>query len=375
VLGSVEVHIPMSDVVKGSDRYRDYERYAVFAAILLLLLGCYLIVRPFLTAFLWGGIIAISTQGVYERVLRLVRGRRRLAATLTSLFLALILLVPIAAFAIQVAAGFPELAARVNQMFAGGLTQPPAWLSGLPLIGDRATSWWQSEAADPEKLRSTLRTLVRPVKDFLFAAAGGVTAGILEFALALLVAALLYVRAAALGAAVRRVALRLGGESGQRQVAVIGSTVRGVFRGLLGTCAVQAALAIVGFLVSGVPGALLLGMATFFLSVVPGGPALLWIPAALWLNATGSSGWAIFLAIWGLVVVGGSDNIVRPLLIGKGVDSPMALIFLGVVGGILAFGFLGLFIGPTLLTVGYNLFQEWMARLEPEVGMGTGQAP
>ncbi|HKD20197.1 MAG TPA: AI-2E family transporter, partial [Thermoanaerobaculia bacterium] len=155
-----------------------------------------------------------------------------------------------------------------------------------------------------------------------------------------------------------------GGNSGRRQVAVVRSTVRGVFRGILGTCAVQAALAMIGFWIAGVPGVLVLGMATFFLSVIPAGPALLWIPAAIWLGANGSTGRAVFLAIWGLVVVGGSENIVRPILIGKGTDAPMALIFLGVIGGMLAFGFLGLFIGPTLLTVAFNLFQEWMGRVE-----------
>ena len=119
----------------------------------------------------------------------------------------------------------------------------------------------------------------------------------------------------------------------------------------------------IGFLIAGVPGVILLGMATFFLSVVPLGPALLWLPAALWLGAKGETGMAIFLAVWGLVVVGGSENIVRPLLMGKGIQAPIAVVFLGVIGGVVAFGFLGLFIGPTMLTVGYNLFQEWMATI------------
>ncbi len=163
---------------------------------------------------------------------------------------------------------------------------------------------------------------------------------------------------------VDRIALRLGGETGHRQISVVRSTIRGVFRGMLGTCAVQAVLAAIGFWIAGVPHAVILGMGTFFLSVVPGGPTLLWLPAAIWLNANGSTGKAIFLAVWGLVVVGGSDNVVRPLLIGKGVDAPIALVFLGVIGGILAFGFLGLFIGPVLLVVAYNLLTEWMGGLE-----------
>jgi predicted PurR-regulated permease PerM len=336
----------------------------VAAAIVLLVIGCYLVVRPFLTAFLWGGTIALSTRGLYTRFLQMVRGRPRLAASLTTLSLAAILLVPIAAFAARIAAGMPALVARVNTFLAGGLSEPPAWLSALPLVGRRATAWWHEVAADPERLAQELGPVLKPVREFLVAAAAGVGAGILEFTLALLFAGLLYLRGGTFAAAVDRVARRLGGEAGVRQIAVVRSTVRGVFRGLLGTCAVQAILATIGFWIAGVPNPVLLGMATFFLSVVPGGPTVLWLPAALWLGATGSTGMAIFLGFWGLVIVGGSDNVVRPILIGKGVEAPLALVFLGVVGGILAFGFLGLFIGPTLLSVAYNLFQEWMGKIE-----------
>ena len=343
---------------------RDYERYAVFAAIVLLLVGCYLVVRPFVTAFIWGGILSLSTRGLYERLRRLAGGRSRLAATLAGLTIAAVLFVPITAFAVRLAGGTPSVAERVQGMLSGGLREPPAWLATVPVVGRPATAKWQALAADPERLRTELRPLIGPARDFLLAAAGGIGAGILEFALAVVIAGFFYVRGERFARLVDRVAARLGGEAGRRQIAVVGSTVRSVFRGLLGTCAVQAVLAMIGFLIAGIPGVFVLGMATFFLSVIPAGPALLWLPAALWLGASGATGRAIFLAIWGLVIVGGSDNVVRPILIGKGVESPMALIFLGVVGGILAFGFLGLFIGPVLLTVAYNLFQEWMSRIE-----------
>ena len=346
------------------DRTRQYERYVVGAAFVLLLIGCYLVVRPFLTAFLWGTIISVSTRGLYARVLRIVRGRRNLAATLTSLLLVLILLVPVVALAVNLAGGMPDLTDRFKGMLEGGLQQPPSWLAGLPLIGKPAAEKWQMFAANPEKLRQQLRPFLGPVKDFLFKAVGGIGLGVLEFILALLIAGLLYARGEQVAALLDRIASRLGGEAGRRQVAVVRSTVRSVFNGLLGTCAVQAILAMIGYWIAGVSGAFVLGVGTFFLSLVPLGPALLWVPAALWLNANGSSGWAIFMVIWGLIVVGGADNVVRPLLIGKGVDAPLALVFLGVIGGILAFGFLGLFIGPTLLVVAYNLFEEWMKTVE-----------
>jgi predicted PurR-regulated permease PerM len=341
-----------------------YERYVLGAVLILLLLGCYLVVRPFLTAFLWGTIIAISTRGLYKRVLSLVRGRRKLAATLTALLLAAVLLVPIGGFAIRLAAEMPELIGRVQGMLAGGLNQPPSWLVGLPLVGKRASDWWVATSANPEKLRQDLRPLIGPVKDFLLAAAAGIGLGVLEFTLSLVIAALLYSRGEETEKLLNKIALRVGGEFARKQLSVVRSTVKSVFNGILGTCAVQAVLAMIGFWIAGVPRVLLLGMGTFFLSVIPGGPTVLWLPAALWLNSTRGSGWAIFMALWGLVIVGGSDNFVRPLLIGKGVEAPMSLVFLGVIGGVLSFGFLGLFIGPTFLVVVYNLFQEWMKTVE-----------
>jgi len=244
---------------------------------------------------------------------------------------------------------------------ASGLGAPPVWIHGLPLIGETATQYWQSVSANPDVLSQDLKPLIKPVKDFFLAFTAGLGGGFLEFALALLISTLLYMWGENTGHVVTRIATHLGGDTGRRQVSVVASTVRGVFNGVLGTSAAQALLGLIGFWLASVPGALLLGMATFFLSVIPGGPVLLWLPAAIWLNVTGEHGWAIFMAAWGFFVISGADNILRPLLIGKGVQAPLALIFLGVIGGILAFGFLGLFIGPTLLAIAYNLYLDWLA--------------
>jgi predicted PurR-regulated permease PerM len=133
-----------------------------------------------------------------------------------------------------------------------------------------------------------------------------------------------------------------------------------VVYGILGTALVQAVVAGIGFLIAGVPGAGLLAMLTFFLSAVPVGPPLVWLPAALWLFHQGSTGWGIFMLIWGMGV-SSLDNFVKPWLISQGSDMPFLLIFFGVIGGALAFGFIGVFIGPTLLAVGYRLVQEWFS--------------
>jgi len=153
---------------------------------------------------------------------------------------------------------------------------------------------------------------------------------------------------------------RIAGERGNHLLDLAGNTVRGVVYGILGTALVQAMMAGIGFFIAGVPGASLLALMTFFLSVVPVGPPLVWLPAAIWLFNQGSTGWGIFMLIWG-VCVSTVDNFVKPWLISQGSNMPFMLILFGVLGGAMAFGFIGVFLGPTLLAVGYRLVQEWSA--------------
>ena len=160
-----------------------------------------------------------------------------------------------------------------------------------------------------------------------------------------------------------RILDRVAGQNGRHLLRVAGSTVRGVVYGILGTSLVQAVLAAVGFLIAGVPGVSLLALLTFFASVVPiFGTTLIWLPVALWLFAQGATGWGIFMVIWGLAV-GNIDNFIRPLLISQGSSLPFILILFGVLGGALTFGFIGVFLGPTLLAVGFRLMDEWTAKV------------
>jgi predicted PurR-regulated permease PerM len=166
---------------------------------------------------------------------------------------------------------------------------------------------------------------------------------------------------------------RIGGERGAYLLTVAGKTVRGVVYGILGTALAQAVVAGIGFVIAGVPAAALLALLTFFASVVPiVGTALVWLPAAIWLFHLGATGWGIFMLIWGLGV-GNLDNIVKPWLISQGSNVPFILIFFGVLGGALTFGFIGVFLGPTLLAVGFRLVDEWSATPPPPAG-GTGEA-
>jgi predicted PurR-regulated permease PerM len=162
-----------------------------------------------------------------------------------------------------------------------------------------------------------------------------------------------------LAAFVLRLLERLIGERAGYYIELVAATVQRVVNGVIGTAAAQAILALIGFLIAGVPGALVLGIVTFLLSLIPMGPPLAWIPATAWLVWQGDYGYAIFLGIWGTFVISGVDNVLKPYLISRGGNLPLVIVLLGVFGGLLAFGFIGLFIGPTLLAVAYSLLLDW----------------
>ncbi len=177
-----------------------------------------------------------------------------------------------------------------------------------------------------------------------------------------------------LSARARRMAQRVAGERALQLAEVAKGTIRGTVYGILGTALAQGALAFVGFLIAGIPGAFLLGVGTFFLSVVPVGPPLIWAPAAFWLYEQGETGWAIALVVWGVAVISSVDNFLKPLLISRGSKLPFILVLLGVLGGVVAFGFVGIFLGPTLLAVAYRLLDEWTGA-PPERVIIAGAAP
>jgi predicted PurR-regulated permease PerM len=152
---------------------------------------------------------------------------------------------------------------------------------------------------------------------------------------------------------------RIAGERGERLADVAAATVRGVVLGILGTALIQGVVAAIGFWIAGIAAAPLLGLLTFLLSPVPIGPPLVWGSAALWMIHSGQTGWGIFVAVWGTLVVSMVDNVIKPLIISRGADLPFALVLLGVLGGAIAFGAIGVFLGPVLLALGYALLIEW----------------
>ena len=346
------------------------DQIVAIAAAVLLATGCIVVLYPFVSALLWAVILCFVTWPTFLWVVRRLGGRRTLAATLLALLVATLLVAPFVAVGLSLADNVRNLAAATSRGLEHGLPEPPAWVADLPLVGHRLHLAWQALAHDSSRLATALQRLVVPVSRWLLSQGVALGAGVLHLSLSVLLLFFLYRDGAALAARLQEVTGRIAGARAQRLLALAVSTVRGVVYGILGSLLAQGILAGVGFLVAGVPGALLLGFLTLFLSLIPGGPALLWLPASLWLYKQSATGWAIFLALWGLLVVGSADNIIKPYLIGRGSDLPFILILLGVLGGALAFGVIGIFLGPTLLALGYTVVRDW-ALAEPVVAVAA----
>jgi predicted PurR-regulated permease PerM len=341
------------------DNTQRIDRIVAIATAILLTAGCIVVLYPFVSALLWAVILCFVTWPTFLWGVRHLGGRRTLAATLIALLVAVLLVAPFVAVGLSLADNVSHLTTMISRGLEKGPPPPPAWLADIPLVGHRLHAGWQTLLRDTSHLTATLQRLVVPVSTWLLSQGVALGAGVLYMTLSVLLLFFLYRDGAALATRLQEVTGRIAGARAQQLVDLAVSTVRGVVYGILGSILAQSILAGVGFLVAGVPGALLLGFLTLFLSVLPGGPALLWLPASIWLYKQGATGWAIFLALWGLLVVGTADNVIKPYLIGRGSDLPFILVLLGVLGGAFAFGVIGIFLGPTLLAVGYTVVRDW----------------
>jgi len=240
-----------------------------------------------------------------------------------------------------------------------GPPDPPEWVGQIPLIGGRVQAYWASIAHDSASLVADLGQYLQPLRTFALASGAGIAQGVLQLTLSILVAFFLYRDGEAISERLTASVGRIAGDRGRHLIGIATATMRGVVYGILGTAIAQGVLAAIGFWFAGVPAAPLLGLLTFFLSPVPVGPPLVWAPAAFWLFSHGQTGWAIFMLIWGVAVVSSVDNVIKPLIISHGSNLPFILVLLGVLGGVIAFGFIGVFLGPTLLAIGFALIEDW----------------
>ena len=335
------------------------ERAVMLLLFAGLLLGVLAVLRPFATAILFGTILAIAAWPLRDLLLR--RGLKRgLAATLLLLLALAVVALPLIAVAPGLAERLVQGAYRLQAYLASAPQVPPT-LAGLPVVGERLAGVWDRATLAEGGIRAVLEPYSAALRQAIVGVAGALAESVLQIILSLVVAAMFWVSGDVLAATLRDILRRLGGEAAAAALDVAAGAVRGVAYGVVGTAAIQAVVMAIGLVVAGVPGAALLGFVTLLLALTQIGAPLIvavWGGAAAWLFGQGAQGWGIFLIVWGLVVTM-MDNVIKPWLIGFGVAMPMSLTILGVFGGFVAFGFLGLFIGPTLIAVAFTLLNAW----------------
>jgi predicted PurR-regulated permease PerM len=343
-------------------------RLAVLLALIGLGLGCLLVIWPFLTSLAWAAILVTSTWGIFKRLDRLLGNRRLLTSTVMTLLVTIVLLGPISAVALALSGNISDLNANIIASFQDGL---PEWILGwtqyIPVFGDPIENYLQQFVHDKTRLKAELQTLAAPLHGFALASGRAALQGVIDMALSVFFTFFFFLHGSSLVSKLSVFAKRLSGERGESLIAVAGETVHGVIYGVLGTALAQGVLAAIGFAIAGVPSSVLLGLITFFLSVVPVvGPPLVWGAVAFWLFQQNEMAWAIFVLVWGFFLVSTVDNIIKPFIISKGSRLPFVVVFLGVLGGVIAFGVIGAFLGPVLLAVTYQLVIEWTSDAEQQ---------
>jgi predicted PurR-regulated permease PerM len=339
-----------------------FEQVAQIAVVVILVVGCYLVLRPFLVAMLFSAVICASTWPVFLWLRDRLRGRRGATALILSLLIFALIVAPVALLTLSLADSIPPMVDWVKSMLERGPIELPPWFVQLPVIGEQINAYWQQLAEGREELRSLVLRLLPTARTFLFGAAAVIGEGSLQLLLAVFIAFFFYRDGEDIMARLRAGSERLAGGIGDDLVTAVRNTVTGVAYGLIGTAIAQGVVATIGFLIAGVPAAFLLGAATFVLSLIPLGPVLIWGGAAVWLYQQDEIGWTVFMVLYGLLVISSVDNFIKPLLISRTSSMSLFMVVLGVFGGVLAFGFMGIFIGPIFLVLTDSLARRWLDR-------------
>ena len=336
--------------------------------LLLALLGaCLWVLAPFMTALFWAAVLAFASWPVMRMLTRALNGNVSLAAGLLTTAWVLIVAGPLVWLGFNIADNIRASTELIKDLRVTGLPEAPTWLIGLPMVGERLDEIWQTIDQQGAALFVTIKPYMGQVGNWLLARSASIGAGILELALSLVLVFFFYRDGPRLALFAKDLVERLIKDRADYYIDLVAGTVRRVVNGVIGTAAAQAVVALFGFLVAGVPGALILAAMTFMLSLIPMGPPLVWVPAVAWLFWQQEYGMAIFLLLWGFLVISSVDNFLKPYLISRGGNLPLVVVLMGVFGGLFAFGFMGLFLGPTLLAVAYSLVSDWIASNQPRI--------
>lgn len=351
------------------------DRLVTQMLFLALLVACLWVVAPFLTALFWAAVLAFATWPVMRRLTRLLGGNSTLAASLLTGLWVLLVAIPLVWLGLNIADYIREGTELAKNYRVTGMPSEPAWLERVPLFGERLQELWHTLDEQGEAYLATIKPYLGQVGNWLLGRSASIAVGILELALSLFLVFFFYRDGPRLAHFVRSLVQRIMQERTGHYIELVAGTVRRVVNGVIGTAMAQAIVAFIGFSIAGVPGAIVLSALIFGLSIIPMGPPLVWAPVTAWLFFQESYGMGVFMLFWGFVVISSVDNILKPYLISRGGNLPLIVVLMGVFGGIIAFGFMGIFLGPVLLAVAYSLVSDWINCSESEQDMPGLPAP
>ena len=341
------------------------------ASLVGLLAASIWVLWPFLGALAWATMIVIATWPLMLRVEKAVGNRRWLAVTIMSIIPLVLVIVPLTAAIRTIVVNANTIGEWIRDLSEFKVPAPPHWLAGLPIVGDQASELWQEVATEGiEALTAKLAPYVGAMSKRFVSEIGSFGVVFVQFLLTVIIAAVLYAGGEHAAVWMRRFGLRLAGHRGAHMVVLSAQAIRGVALGVVVTALVQALVGGIGLAIARVPFAAVLTAVMFMLAVAQVGAAPVMVIAVIWLYWTGSAGWGTFLLVV-TVIVGTMDNFLRPILIKKGADLPLLLIFAGVIGGLIGFGLIGIFVGPMVLAVTYTLLRAWIEEGEPGHGPRT----
>ena len=340
-------------------------------AVLLFLLGwCFTILKPFVLILMWAAVIAIAIYPLYSTFIKMFRQRKTLASVVLTLLMLSILIIP----SWLVTQSLFEEVSHLRDLYRqGDLLIPPPGEStaNWPSVAQPILDFWKLASENLQSATMKYSTQLRAAGTWLLSTVAGIGTGILQFVVSIIIAGVLLAYSASVGNAATKIFIKLAGRNGENFARTTVITIRSVVKGILGVAVIQAAMAGLGFFIAGVPYAGVWTVACLFFAIIQVGAAPVAIPVMIYMFSYTDTLTAILLAIWlGITLI--SDNILKPLLLGRGAPAPMLVVFLGAIGGFISSGFLGLFLGAVILTLGYKLFESWLAEGSIEKSKTTG---
>lgn len=324
-----------------------------------IIFACFWIAAPLLGVLAWGALIAIALAPLHWRLTSTTGDRPKVAATLIVLVLWVIVIIPLSYLPGSFDRATEAAAALTKDWTELRLPPLPSWIADFPLLGAAIGEKWTDAAGASRNVMANLKPYLGPAFQWLTAVGASLGVAVVQMLLSIILAGVFLATEGSTTTTFQTIGRRLGSETGEGLVDVAVRTVRSVAQGVIGTALIQGILSGISFAIAGVPFAVPLGVLSFGTAMLQIGTWLVWIPVDIWLSSQGETGWALFIAVIG-VIINILDNVIKPLLIGRGAGVPLWIIFIGVIGGVLTMGIIGIFVGPLVMAIGYSIVSTWL---------------